>query len=224
MLVDPQAGRVVTHRHAEADGPGGRGSGLRCAASDRQWLERLPKARRDHRASTQRRPHSGSGSTWPCDLCPAPCRPRADRPSSAAKNRSVDLASIEWALPARRFYEPFGSGDPGRTRAANRHNARLVRGGGVTPSSPPRQRPTRRQLEVLRAYIGAGPIKLVAHELGISEPTTRWQPDLPWQMRSSHFMGWLWLGQGVRISRGTHRGSRSGTGHGPTAGGSGEGR
>jgi DNA-binding NarL/FixJ family response regulator len=34
-------------------------------------------------------------------------------------------------------------------------------------------RPTRRQLEVLRAYIAAGSIKLAAHRLGISESTAR---------------------------------------------------
>jgi DNA-binding CsgD family transcriptional regulator len=36
-----------------------------------------------------------------------------------------------------------------------------------------RQRPTRRQLEVLRAYIAAGSIAGTAHELGISETTAR---------------------------------------------------
>jgi DNA-binding NarL/FixJ family response regulator len=36
-----------------------------------------------------------------------------------------------------------------------------------------RQRPTRRQLEVLRAYIAAGSIAAAAHELGISETTAR---------------------------------------------------
>jgi predicted ArsR family transcriptional regulator len=36
-----------------------------------------------------------------------------------------------------------------------------------------RQRPTRRQLEVLRAYIGAGSVAAAAHELGISETTAR---------------------------------------------------
>ena len=39
--------------------------------------------------------------------------------------------------------------------------------------SPPRQRPTRRQLEVLRAYIAAGSIAAAAYELGISETTAR---------------------------------------------------
>jgi DNA-binding NarL/FixJ family response regulator len=33
--------------------------------------------------------------------------------------------------------------------------------------------PTRRQLEVLRAYVGGGSIKLAAHRLGISESTAR---------------------------------------------------
>ena len=37
----------------------------------------------------------------------------------------------------------------------------------------PRQRPTRRQLEVLRAYIAAGSIAAAAYELGISETTAR---------------------------------------------------
>jgi DNA-binding NarL/FixJ family response regulator len=36
-----------------------------------------------------------------------------------------------------------------------------------------RQRPTRRQLEVLRAYIRAGSVAAAAHELGISETTVR---------------------------------------------------
>ena len=37
----------------------------------------------------------------------------------------------------------------------------------------PSQRPTRRQLEVLRAYIRAGSIAAAAYELGISETTAR---------------------------------------------------
>jgi DNA-binding NarL/FixJ family response regulator len=36
-----------------------------------------------------------------------------------------------------------------------------------------RGQPTRRQLEVLRAYIAAGSIASAAHELGISETTAR---------------------------------------------------
>jgi DNA-binding NarL/FixJ family response regulator len=36
-----------------------------------------------------------------------------------------------------------------------------------------RQRPTRRQLEVLRAYVAAGSIAAAAYELGISESTAR---------------------------------------------------
>ena len=40
-------------------------------------------------------------------------------------------------------------------------------------SSPPRRPPTRRQLEVLRAYIRAGSIAAAAFELGISETTAR---------------------------------------------------
>jgi DNA-binding NarL/FixJ family response regulator len=35
------------------------------------------------------------------------------------------------------------------------------------------KRPTRRQLEVLRAYISAGSIAAAAYELGISETTAR---------------------------------------------------
>jgi DNA-binding NarL/FixJ family response regulator len=42
----------------------------------------------------------------------------------------------------------------------------------VAPT-PPRQHPTRRQLEVLRAYIAAGSIAAAAYELGISETTAR---------------------------------------------------
>jgi DNA-binding NarL/FixJ family response regulator len=37
----------------------------------------------------------------------------------------------------------------------------------------PKQRPTRRQLEVLRAYLAAGSIVAAASELGISETTAR---------------------------------------------------
>ena len=36
-----------------------------------------------------------------------------------------------------------------------------------------RERPTRRQLEVLRAYITAGSITAAAHELDIAESTAR---------------------------------------------------
>jgi len=39
--------------------------------------------------------------------------------------------------------------------------------------SAPRQRPTRRQLEVLRAYIATGSIAMAAHSLEISETTAR---------------------------------------------------
>jgi len=39
--------------------------------------------------------------------------------------------------------------------------------------SLPLQRPTRRQLEVLSAYIAAGSIVVAAYELGISETTAR---------------------------------------------------
>jgi DNA-binding NarL/FixJ family response regulator len=38
---------------------------------------------------------------------------------------------------------------------------------------PPRPRPTRRQLEVLRAYIATGSIALAAHRLEITETTAR---------------------------------------------------
>lgn len=44
-----------------------------------------------------------------------------------------------------------------------------------TPVSPPHQLPTRRQLEVLRAYIAAGSIAAAAYHLGISETTARQQ-------------------------------------------------
>ena len=43
----------------------------------------------------------------------------------------------------------------------------------TSASSPPRQRPTRRQLEVLCAYIAVGSIAAAAYELGISETTAR---------------------------------------------------
>jgi DNA-binding NarL/FixJ family response regulator len=36
-----------------------------------------------------------------------------------------------------------------------------------------RQLPTRRQLEVLSAYVGAGSIAMAAHRLGITETTAR---------------------------------------------------
>ena len=41
----------------------------------------------------------------------------------------------------------------------------------MTATSPPGQRPTRRQLEVLRAYIRAGSVAAAAYGLGISETT-----------------------------------------------------
>jgi DNA-binding NarL/FixJ family response regulator len=41
------------------------------------------------------------------------------------------------------------------------------------PPSPLRQPPTRRQAEVLRAYIATGSIAAAAYELGISETTAR---------------------------------------------------
>ena len=47
--------------------------------------------------------------------------------------------------------------------------ARCVPEGGLMA----RQRPTRRQLEVLRAYIRAGSVAAAACELGISEMTVR---------------------------------------------------
>ena len=40
-------------------------------------------------------------------------------------------------------------------------------------AAPVRQRPTRRQLEVLRAYIATGSIAAAAYELDISESTVR---------------------------------------------------
>jgi DNA-binding NarL/FixJ family response regulator len=40
-------------------------------------------------------------------------------------------------------------------------------------ASPPRKRPTRRQLEVLRAYIAAGSLAEAAHQLEIGETTAR---------------------------------------------------
>jgi DNA-binding NarL/FixJ family response regulator len=40
-------------------------------------------------------------------------------------------------------------------------------------ASPVLKRPTRRQLEVLRAYVAAGSITAAAHELGVTETTTR---------------------------------------------------
>ncbi len=43
----------------------------------------------------------------------------------------------------------------------------------TTLLSPPHERPTRRQLEVLRAYITAGSTTAAAYELGISETTVR---------------------------------------------------
>jgi DNA-binding NarL/FixJ family response regulator len=42
----------------------------------------------------------------------------------------------------------------------------------VAPT-PPRRQPTRRQAEVLRAYIATGSIAAAAYELGISETTAR---------------------------------------------------
>jgi hypothetical protein len=48
-----------------------------------------------------------------------------------------------------------------------------------------RQRPTRRQLEVLRAYIATGSVAAAAHELVISESTVRPKPPIGWGARSA---------------------------------------
>jgi DNA-binding transcriptional LysR family regulator len=44
----------------------------------------------------------------------------------------------------------------------------------------PNQRPTRRQLEVLRAYVRAGSVSAAAHELGIRETTVRQHMSAPY--------------------------------------------
>lgn len=62
----------------------------------------------------------------------------------------------------------------------------------------PKQRPTRRQLEVLRAYIGAGSIKLAAHRLGISESTARQHLAALYRRTGCHnaVQAAYWLGLG----------------------------
>lgn len=57
--------------------------------------------------------------------------------------------------------------DPDRFRASAGRGAERVMAAIV------RQRPTRRQLEVLRAHIVAGSIAIAAHEVAISESTAR---------------------------------------------------
>ena len=71
---------------------------------------------------------------------------------------------------------PEGNGQPGSTIRIEVEGRRGVatprEKRGMAPT-PPIQRPTRRQLEVLCAYIAAGSIAAAAYELGISETTPR---------------------------------------------------
>jgi DNA-binding NarL/FixJ family response regulator len=64
-----------------------------------------------------------------------------------------------------------------------------------------RQRPTRRQLQVLRAYIAAGSIAAAAYALGITE--TRAQQHLSGLYRRTGCLNaaqpTYWLGTGQRI-------------------------
>ena len=60
------------------------------------------------------------------------------------------------------------------------------------------QRPTRRQLEVLRAYIEAGSVAAAAYELGISETTVRQHLSGPYRRTGcvNAAQAAYWLGAG----------------------------
>lgn len=72
-----------------------------------------------------------------------------------------------------------------------------------------RQRPTRRQLEVLRAYVASGSIKAAASELGITETTARQHVSgLDRRTRCANAaQAGYWLGRGDRGARFGSRGA-----------------
>ena len=93
---------------------------------------------------------------------------------------------LDAALPATYTLEERGFGRGARGSASKTHvpgRPRFVLENVTGPPKvwrdatgkpdDPQQRPTRRQLEVLRAYIAAGSIAAAAYELGISETTAR---------------------------------------------------
>jgi DNA-binding NarL/FixJ family response regulator len=69
-----------------------------------------------------------------------------------------------------------------------------------------RQRPTRRQLEVLRAYIAAGSIAAAAHELDIAESTARQHLSGLYRRTGclNAAQAGYWLGLGEVSSRGRY--------------------
>ena len=76
-----------------------------------------------------------------------------------------------------------------------------------------RQRPTRRQLEVLRAYIRAGSVAAAAHELGIGETTVRQHLSGLYRRTGcvNAAQAAYWLGQGILRATETAMPSRSDT-------------
>ena len=74
------------------------------------------------------------------------------------------------------------------------------------------QRPTRRQLEVLRAYIRAGSVAAAAHELGIGETTVRQHLSGLYRrtgcVNAAQAAYWLGLGES---GGGAHAATRQGT-------------
>ncbi len=67
-----------------------------------------------------------------------------------------------------------------------------------------RQRPTRRQLEVLRAYIRVGSVAAAAYELGISETTVRQHLSGLYRRTGclNATQAAYWLGSGERLGGG----------------------
>ena len=68
-----------------------------------------------------------------------------------------------------------------------------------------RQRPTRRQLEVLRAYIRAGSVAAAAYELGIGETTVRQHLSGLYRRTGciNAAQAAYWLGRGVLVHSAT---------------------
>jgi DNA-binding NarL/FixJ family response regulator len=66
----------------------------------------------------------------------------------------------------------------------------------------PKQRPTRRQLEVLHAYIAVGSIAAAAHELGVSETTARQHLSGLYRRTGcvNAAQAAYWLGRGDRLA------------------------
>lgn len=75
-----------------------------------------------------------------------------------------------------------------------------------------RQRPTRRQLEVLRAYVAAGSVAAAAYRLGISETTARQHLSGLYRrtgcLNAAQAAYWLGMGDEHAAMRGAGRPSR----------------